>query len=219
MWYTPLIASLPPWWRLLQCLRRYRDSSELVHLANALKYTSSIVATIIGAVRKSHRKSLILIIVVSLHLFIHLWYHHISQFSNHYPVDIGIAYQFMLYFSLGHQNGLGSFTAFKSKSASARWACFPQGGKYVHTRSWLFAHTDIIHNRHIILLRFWMCVFDLHGWLIWCVCDWMVIFLHSFWQQWKHVVVYNGMYSDWKTRYVQQTLLRCVTILLIIQYV
>lgn len=56
MWYTPLIASLPPWWRLLQCLRRYRDSSELVHLANALKYTSSIVATIIGAVRKSHCK-------------------------------------------------------------------------------------------------------------------------------------------------------------------
>ncbi|CDS05005.1 hypothetical protein LRAMOSA07535 [Lichtheimia ramosa] len=62
MWYTPLIASLPPWWRLLQCLRRYRDSSELVHLANALKYTSSIVATIIGAVRKSHPNSAITIL-------------------------------------------------------------------------------------------------------------------------------------------------------------
>ncbi|KAI9482527.1 EXS family-domain-containing protein, partial [Zychaea mexicana] len=54
MWYTPLIASLPPWWRLLQCLRRYKDSNEKVHLANAAKYASSILATIIGAIRRIH---------------------------------------------------------------------------------------------------------------------------------------------------------------------
>ncbi|KAI8147935.1 EXS family-domain-containing protein [Fennellomyces sp. T-0311] len=54
VWYTPLIASLPAWWRLLQCLRRYRDSIEKVHLANAAKYASSILAIVMAAVRRTH---------------------------------------------------------------------------------------------------------------------------------------------------------------------
>ena len=56
VWYTPLIASLPPWWRLLQCLRRYKDSNENVHLYNAAKYATSILATVMGGIRRMYRK-------------------------------------------------------------------------------------------------------------------------------------------------------------------
>ncbi|KAI8879556.1 EXS-domain-containing protein [Backusella circina FSU 941] len=50
--YTPIIASLPPWWRLLQCVRRYIDSKESVHVYNGLKYTTSILATLITGYRR-----------------------------------------------------------------------------------------------------------------------------------------------------------------------
>ncbi|KAF9582759.1 hypothetical protein BGW38_010800 [Lunasporangiospora selenospora] len=44
MWTTPFLTSLPPWLRLLQCLRRYRDTLEwFPHLLNAGKYTASLV--------------------------------------------------------------------------------------------------------------------------------------------------------------------------------
>lgn len=56
MWVAPFLASLPPWWRLLQCFRRYRDSNEQVHLLNAAKYTSSIMAAIVTGVRRMYRK-------------------------------------------------------------------------------------------------------------------------------------------------------------------
>ncbi|EGD72104.1 xenotropic and polytropic murine leukemia virus receptor xpr1 [Salpingoeca rosetta] len=38
-----VIAALPAWWRLMQCLRRFRDTRKYHHIHNALKYTSSIV--------------------------------------------------------------------------------------------------------------------------------------------------------------------------------
>lgn len=41
-----IIAALPPWWRLQQCLRRYRDTGKYHHLHNGLKYTSSIVVVV-----------------------------------------------------------------------------------------------------------------------------------------------------------------------------
>ncbi|KAI8980352.1 EXS family-domain-containing protein, partial [Pilobolus umbonatus] len=52
MWIAPFLASLPPWWRLLQCFRRYRDSSESVHLYNGAKYLSSIMAAIVTGLRR-----------------------------------------------------------------------------------------------------------------------------------------------------------------------
>ncbi|CAO3597054.1 unnamed protein product [Absidia cylindrospora] len=67
-WLTPLLASLPPWWRLLQCFRRYKDSNEKVHLINGAKYTSSILATLMNGMRKIHgtQLTLCLWIVISL---------------------------------------------------------------------------------------------------------------------------------------------------------
>ncbi|KAG9293473.1 hypothetical protein G9A89_009197 [Geosiphon pyriformis] len=49
-WWTPIIASLPPWWRFLQCLRRYKDTGQSYpHLLNAGKYSSSILAIIFAS--------------------------------------------------------------------------------------------------------------------------------------------------------------------------
>ncbi|RUS14655.1 hypothetical protein BC937DRAFT_93502 [Endogone sp. FLAS-F59071] len=47
MWMTPFVAALPAWWRLLQCLRRYYDSRDQVHLVNAGKYLSSVLAFVL----------------------------------------------------------------------------------------------------------------------------------------------------------------------------
>nr|AHJ60092.1 xenotropic and polytropic retrovirus receptor [Cyanea capillata] len=45
----PLVAILPAWWRLAQCLRRYRDSKDAwPHLANAGKYSTSILVTLVS---------------------------------------------------------------------------------------------------------------------------------------------------------------------------
>ncbi|KAF1798891.1 EXS family-domain-containing protein [Mucor lusitanicus] len=54
LWVAPFLASLPPWWRLLQCFRRYRDSNESVHLLNAAKYSSSIMAAIVTGLRRMY---------------------------------------------------------------------------------------------------------------------------------------------------------------------
>ncbi|CAM6106377.1 unnamed protein product [Calypogeia fissa] len=40
---TYMISVLPYWWRLMQCLKRYRDESGGSHLANGGKYLSAIV--------------------------------------------------------------------------------------------------------------------------------------------------------------------------------
>ncbi|KAI8096292.1 EXS family-domain-containing protein [Halteromyces radiatus] len=67
-WLTPLLASLPPWWRLLQCFRRYKDSNEKVHLINGAKYMSSILATLMSGLRRIHGNqwTLCLWIIISL---------------------------------------------------------------------------------------------------------------------------------------------------------
>jgi len=36
---SPLCAAIPPFWRILQCIRRYRDSGDKFHLVNAGKYS------------------------------------------------------------------------------------------------------------------------------------------------------------------------------------
>ncbi|KAG6542916.1 hypothetical protein Mapa_015606 [Marchantia paleacea] len=41
-----LISILPYWWRLMQCLRRYYDEGQNVHLANAFKYLSAMIAVV-----------------------------------------------------------------------------------------------------------------------------------------------------------------------------
>lgn len=44
-WVAPAIGMLPPWWRFIQCLRRYRDSgAAFPHLVNAGKYANTVVA-------------------------------------------------------------------------------------------------------------------------------------------------------------------------------
>ncbi|KAG0260556.1 hypothetical protein BG011_001829 [Mortierella polycephala] len=44
LWITPFLTALPPWFRLLQCLRRYRDTLEwFPHLFNAAKYSCSLL--------------------------------------------------------------------------------------------------------------------------------------------------------------------------------
>ncbi|KAG2230138.1 hypothetical protein INT48_001480 [Thamnidium elegans] len=53
-WFTPFLACLPPWWRFLQCIRRYKDSKEKVHLVNALKYTTSMASTLATGYRRIH---------------------------------------------------------------------------------------------------------------------------------------------------------------------
>ncbi|KAI8071825.1 EXS family-domain-containing protein [Thamnidium elegans] len=58
-WFTPFLACLPPWWRFLQCIRRYKDSKEKVHLVNALKYTTSMASTLATGYRRIHRKFLL----------------------------------------------------------------------------------------------------------------------------------------------------------------
>lgn len=48
--HAPLVALLPGWLRLLQCLRRRRDDGQRVHLVNAGKYLVGLVATSFGLV-------------------------------------------------------------------------------------------------------------------------------------------------------------------------
>lgn len=49
-WFRPVMAVLPAWLRLAQCLRRYRDTREAYpHLANAFKYSTVIVVIIFAS--------------------------------------------------------------------------------------------------------------------------------------------------------------------------
>eukprot|EP00762_Andalucia_godoyi_P005624 ANDGO_00580.mRNA.1 SPX and EXS domain-containing protein 5 len=50
--YIPIyiVSALPSWWRLMQCLRRYRDSKVMhPHLTNAIKYCSTIITIFFAA--------------------------------------------------------------------------------------------------------------------------------------------------------------------------
>ena len=48
--HAPLVALLPGWLRLAQCLRRRRDDGQRVHLINAGKYLAGLVATSCGLI-------------------------------------------------------------------------------------------------------------------------------------------------------------------------
>ncbi|XP_065068950.1 solute carrier family 53 member 1-like [Rhopilema esculentum] len=52
----PLVAILPAWWRLAQCLRRYKDTRDAwPHLVNAGKYSTSIFVTIFSTIAAIHK--------------------------------------------------------------------------------------------------------------------------------------------------------------------
>jgi hypothetical protein len=42
-WFVPFFVGLPPLIRLLQCVRRYRDTKDVIHLANLVKYLLGVV--------------------------------------------------------------------------------------------------------------------------------------------------------------------------------
>ncbi|CAG8760111.1 16197_t:CDS:2, partial [Acaulospora morrowiae] len=57
--YTPLIAMLPPLWRLLQCFRRYHDTGRAyIHLVNAGKYFSTIILVYLSFLWHINEKSI-----------------------------------------------------------------------------------------------------------------------------------------------------------------
>jgi hypothetical protein len=110
MWVAPFLASLPPWWRLLQCFRRYRDSNETVHLLNAAKYTSSIMAAIVTGLRRIYRKlNLHELTIEQLADFFFFFFFFFYIIISKY--DSTLAYylynQFNIYIYLGYQDGLG----------------------------------------------------------------------------------------------------------------
>lgn len=104
MWIAPFLASLPPWWRLLQCFRRYRDSNETVHLLNAAKYTSSILAAIVTGLRRMYRKYTLNHIYNASCSLKKLYF---SFHCNDRILDIVKFIKFLLYLYLGYQDGLG----------------------------------------------------------------------------------------------------------------
>lgn len=50
-WTRPLIAGIPACWRLLQCIRCYRDTRIKTHLGNAGKYLVSILVSVFSCLR------------------------------------------------------------------------------------------------------------------------------------------------------------------------
>ncbi len=60
MWgLQPILKALPAWWRFLQCLRRYHDltiKSPVPHLMNAGKYSTTLIATLIGVVSSLNKR-------------------------------------------------------------------------------------------------------------------------------------------------------------------
>lgn len=47
----PIVTCLPAWFRFAQCLRRYHDSKEDLHLVNAGKYSSILIMIILATFR------------------------------------------------------------------------------------------------------------------------------------------------------------------------
>ena len=45
----PIVAMLPAWFRFAQCMRRYRDTRDAIHLANAAKYATSFFVVIFSS--------------------------------------------------------------------------------------------------------------------------------------------------------------------------
>ena len=55
-WFIrPIVACLPAWLRLAQCIRRYRDTGEkFPHLANAGKYTTTIFVVVFSTLHNTY---------------------------------------------------------------------------------------------------------------------------------------------------------------------
>lgn len=76
-WVFPVIAVFPSMWRLLQCIRRFKDTKDSHQLINAAKYSSGLVVITASAIRKSYPNAYtnvfwFLAIVVST-IFTFLW--------------------------------------------------------------------------------------------------------------------------------------------------
>jgi len=54
-WVVSVVAGLPAWFRLAQCLRRYRDTREAFpHLVNAGKYSTTLFVILFAALNAAH---------------------------------------------------------------------------------------------------------------------------------------------------------------------
>lgn len=51
VWMGAILSTLPQFWRLLQCFRRYYDSKDKTNLYNAGKYTTGMLVAITGSLR------------------------------------------------------------------------------------------------------------------------------------------------------------------------
>jgi hypothetical protein len=86
----PLVASLPSWLRLLQCLRCYASERERRHLFNALKYASAFPVLALSHVKQSQFSATIS----------HLWL-----------ASLLVNSLFSFYWDVYHDWGLGSVTS------------------------------------------------------------------------------------------------------------
>ena len=51
VWTRPVIAIMPTVWRVLQCIRRYKDQNDKMQLVNAGKYATGLVVGMFSALR------------------------------------------------------------------------------------------------------------------------------------------------------------------------
>ena len=50
-WVTPFVTMLPPFWRCLQCLRRYYDTRLFFpHMVNAGKYSCAVMVVFLSSI-------------------------------------------------------------------------------------------------------------------------------------------------------------------------
>ncbi|XP_062550648.1 solute carrier family 53 member 1 [Armigeres subalbatus] len=56
LWIRPIVAMLPAWFRMAQCLRRFRDTRDAhPHLANAVKYSTSFFVVVFSSLQQATR--------------------------------------------------------------------------------------------------------------------------------------------------------------------
>jgi hypothetical protein len=77
-WVLPLLALLPPFWRLMQCVRRYITDRSKMHIANGCKYSVALIvatAAILKSLYSNHVSFLVIwiVIVAGNTTFTYLW--------------------------------------------------------------------------------------------------------------------------------------------------